>query len=67
VRRAESLNGSPVFIQGLADIAKAHLDSGVPCSRQMGLRCPGCTSERCLESKKFFLGQKERTNDAVTL
>jgi ferrochelatase len=37
------------------------------CSRQMGLRCPGCTSERCLESKKFFLGQQERTNDAVTL
>jgi len=67
VTRAESLNGNMTFIRGLADLAKAHLDSGEVCSRQMGLRCPGCTSERCLESKKFFLGQQERTNDAVTL
>ncbi|KAM0716278.1 hypothetical protein Q7P37_007723 [Cladosporium fusiforme] len=67
VRRAESLNGNPIFIRGLANLAKAHLDSGELCSRQMGLRCPGCTSERCLEQKKFFLGQHERTNDAVTL
>lgn len=57
IKRTESLNGSPVFIQALADIAKAHLDSGVKCSNQMGLRCPGCKSERCLESKKFFAGQ----------
>lgn len=67
VRRAESLNGSPTFIQGLADIAKAHLDAGEICSRQMGLRCPGCKSERCLESKKFFMGQGKQANDAVTL
>lgn len=57
VKRADSLNGSPTFIRGLADIAKAHLDSGVACSKQMGLRCPGCTSEKCLASKKFFMGQ----------
>lgn len=58
VKRAESLNGSPVFIQALADIAKAHLDSGIACSTQMGLRCQGCKSERCLESKKFFAGEQ---------
>lgn len=58
VKRAESLNGSPIFIQALADIAHAHLQSGESCSRQMGLRCQGCTSERCLESKKFFAGQE---------
>ncbi|KAI9879037.1 MAG: ferrochelatase hem15 [Pleopsidium flavum] len=57
VKRAESLNGSPVFIQALADIAHAHLRSGESCSRQMGLRCQGCKSERCLEQKKFFVGQ----------
>lgn len=57
VKRAESLNGSPVFIQALADIAKAHLASGESCSRQMGLRCQGCKSERCLETKKFFSSQ----------
>lgn len=54
VKRVESLNGSPIFIEALANIAKAHLDSGVHCSHQMGLRCPGCKSERCAESKRYF-------------
>ena len=48
VRRAESLNGSRVFIEALADVALNHLRSGESCSRQMGLRCQGCKSERCL-------------------
>lgn len=56
VKRAESLNGNPVFIEALADIAKTHLESGESCSKQMVLRCPGCKSERCTESKKFFAG-----------
>ncbi|KAH7110556.1 ferrochelatase mitochondrial precursor [Dendryphion nanum] len=59
VKRVESLNGNRVFIDALADIAKAHLDSGVACSPQMSLRCPGCVSERCLEQKKFFAGQEK--------
>ncbi|KAI1850039.1 hypothetical protein JX266_004418 [Neoarthrinium moseri] len=54
VKRVESLNGNPIFIKGLANLAKSHLQSGVACSYQMGLRCPGCKSERCAESKKFF-------------
>ena len=57
VKRAESLNGSDVFIRALADIAKEHLESGEACSRQMGLRCPGCVSEKCRETKSFFQGQ----------
>jgi protoporphyrin/coproporphyrin ferrochelatase len=57
VKRAESLNGSPIFIRALADIARDHLRSGQSCSRQMGLRCQGCKSDRCLEQKKFFMGQ----------
>jgi ferrochelatase len=60
VKRVESLNGSTVFIRALADIAKAHLDGGLACSKQMGLRCPGCKSERCLESKRFFASQQLR-------
>ena len=48
VKRAESLNDSRVFIEALADIAVKHLRSGESCSRQMGLRCQGCKSERCL-------------------
>ncbi|KAJ6787157.1 hypothetical protein PWT90_09178 [Aphanocladium album] len=54
IKRADSLNGSPVFIEALADIAKEHLQSGDACSKQMLLRCPGCKSERCAESKRFF-------------
>ena len=60
VKRAESLNGSKVFIEALADIASKHLNSGESCSRQLGLRCQGCGSERCLEQKKFFVGQESR-------
>jgi len=56
VKRVESLNGSPVFVQALADIAKAHLESNERCSWQMGLRCQGCKSEKCREQKKFFMG-----------
>ncbi|KAI0818084.1 hypothetical protein GGR55DRAFT_56446 [Xylaria sp. FL0064] len=56
VKRVESLNGNPMFIDALADIAKSHLDNGIACSYQMGLRCPGCKNERCAESKKFFAG-----------
>ena len=56
VKRADSLNGHPTFIQALADIAKAHLESGQKCSAQLGLRCQGCVSERCREQKRFFSG-----------
>lgn len=56
VRRADSLNGSKVFIDALADIALQHLRSGENCSRQMVLQCQGCKSERCREQKKFFVG-----------
>ncbi|ORY65190.1 uncharacterized protein BCR38DRAFT_432091 [Pseudomassariella vexata] len=38
VKRVESLNGSPIFIDALATIAKSHLDNRVACSYQMGLR-----------------------------
>ncbi|KAI0409569.1 hypothetical protein F4802DRAFT_593211 [Xylaria palmicola] len=56
VKRVESLNGNPIFIDALADLAKSHLAGSAACSHQMGLRCPGCKSERCAESKKFFAG-----------
>lgn len=67
VRRAESLNGSPTFIKGLADLAGAHLKSGELCSKQMGLRCPACKNEKCLQSKKFFSGQEKPDNEALIL
>ena len=57
VKRVESLNGSRIFIQALADIAVAHLRSGESCSKQIGLRCQGCKSQKCMETKKWILGQ----------
>lgn len=60
IKRAESLNGSPVFIQALADIALDHLRHGPGCSTQLGLRCPACTNERCRGSKDFFKEQAAR-------
>ncbi|KAG7134108.1 Ferrochelatase like protein [Verticillium longisporum] len=47
VKRVDSLNGSPVFIRALADIAKAHLDSGIACSPQMEL------SQYCVERNTY--------------
>lgn len=58
VKRAESMNGNPVFIEALADIAKTHLRKDEKCSMQMTLRCQGCRSERCLEQKRFFAGEQ---------
>ncbi|KJR85702.1 ferrochelatase [Sporothrix schenckii 1099-18] len=60
VKRVESLNGSPTFINALASLAHSHLQSGTACSAQMSLRCPGCKSDRCLESKNFFAAQQSR-------
>lgn len=57
VKRSESLNGSPVFIRALADIAAAHLQRGAAVSTQMMLRCPGCTNETCGQSKQYFHDQ----------
>lgn len=59
ITRAPSLNDSPTFIRALADLASAHMtdySKGAigPTSVQMGLRCPGCTNERCKSSKEFF-------------
>merc|ERR1719487_2513608 len=54
VKRVESLNDSPYFIRAIADIAAAHLKSGQAVSAQMGLRCPGCTNERCGKQKEWF-------------
>lgn len=39
IKRAESLNGNKVFIQGLADLVKAHLESGELYSKQLELDC----------------------------
>ncbi|CUM64048.1 uncharacterized protein PRCAT00001636001 [Priceomyces carsonii] len=39
IKRAESLNGNEIFINGLADLVKSHLASGLPYSKQLELDC----------------------------
>ncbi|XP_037341039.2 ferrochelatase, mitochondrial [Pungitius pungitius] len=58
IRRAESLNGNPLFMKALADLVQSHLKSNQPCSRQLTLRCPLCTNPTCGETKAFFASQK---------
>jgi ferrochelatase len=57
IKRVESLNGDPVFIEALAELVKGHLESGDRCSKQMSLRCPMCVSEKCKQQKEFFSGK----------
>lgn len=46
-KRAPALNGLPLFQDALAEIVAEHLASGESCSRQYGLRCPGCVNPQC--------------------
>jgi len=46
-KRAPSLNGLPLFQDALAEIVHEHLQSGEPCTKQYGLRCPGCVNPQC--------------------
>lgn len=45
--RAPALNDMPKFMDALAEVVSEHLRSGEPCSRQYGLRCPGCVNPQC--------------------
>ncbi|KAG2177586.1 hypothetical protein INT44_008098 [Umbelopsis vinacea] len=57
-KRSESLNDDPVFAEAMADIVKAHLESGKITTPLMSLRCPSCTNDYCGEQKEFFANQK---------
>jgi ferrochelatase len=46
-RRAPALNDLPLFQDALAEIVGDHLAAGEACSRQYGLRCPGCVNPQC--------------------
>jgi ferrochelatase len=46
-KRAPALNGLPVFQDALAEIVSEHLQAGEACSKQYGLRCPGCVNPQC--------------------
>lgn len=46
-KRAPALNDRPLFLDGLAQIVKEHLVSGLPHSSQYPTRCAGCTNPQC--------------------
>lgn len=58
IRRAESLNGNPLFFKALASLVQSHLQSDEACSRQLTLRCPMCVNPTCGETRTFFTSQK---------
>jgi ferrochelatase len=46
-KRAPALNDRPLFLDGLAQIVKDHLASGLAHSSQYLTRCAGCTNPQC--------------------
>lgn len=60
VKRTDSLNDGPKFIQALAHIVKEHLEGSSCPSRQLELRCVGCEKDICRDTKDFFLGSTPR-------
>eukprot|EP01116_Phalansterium_solitarium_P013218 TRINITY_DN3040_c0_g1_i3.p1 TRINITY_DN3040_c0_g1~~TRINITY_DN3040_c0_g1_i3.p1 ORF type:complete len:393 (-),score=98.37 TRINITY_DN3040_c0_g1_i3:1340-2518(-) len=56
-KRVESLNADPDFIQGLATMVDQHLNDGKKHSKQLPLRCPGCTNAVCADMRQFFCAQ----------
>ncbi|KAL1924866.1 uncharacterized protein VTP21DRAFT_4520 [Calcarisporiella thermophila] len=58
LKRAESLNDDPLFIQAMADLVKANLVSQQTVSPQMLFQCPDCRNDTCRQQKQFFKEQK---------
>ncbi|XP_037661652.1 ferrochelatase, mitochondrial isoform X2 [Choloepus didactylus] len=58
IRRAESLNGNPLFSKALAHLVHSHLQSNERCSTQLTLSCPLCVNPVCRETKSFFTSQQ---------
>ena len=57
VKRVDSLNDNPVFLDATADLVKRHLQGEDKTSKQMFLRCPGCVSQKCHATKEYFKSQ----------
>ncbi|KAK9245266.1 hypothetical protein V1506DRAFT_538869 [Lipomyces tetrasporus] len=57
IKRAESLNGHPMFLDALADAVHNHLTGAAVASNQYAMQCPMCTKEVCTDSRNFFLTQ----------
>jgi len=62
IKRAESLNGNEVFIEGLADLVKGHLQSGELYSNQLELDCKlgGETAKDTFNHPKEMFGDHSK-------
>ena len=54
IKRVDSLNDSPTFLDAAADIVNNHLHAKDQSTQQLYLRCPGCVSLKCHAQKEFF-------------
>lgn len=57
LKRSESLNDSPLFIDAMAKLVKEHLSAPAPAAKMNGqllLQCPGCQKSSCRDTKAFF-------------
>lgn len=52
--RVPAANDHPLFLEGLADLIKEHLQSGETMSAQMRRRCPGCTKDNCKRTRDWL-------------
>ncbi|CAJ0632465.1 1209_t:CDS:2, partial [Entrophospora sp. SA101] len=57
IKRIESLNDDPMFIEAMANIVKDHLNSNKSMSTQLTIRCPKCKKDICQETRDFFTNQ----------
>ena len=55
----DSLNDNPMFLDAAADVVKRHLEGEKNSSKQLFLRCPGCVSQKCHATKKYFASLSE--------
>jgi len=54
VKRVDSLNDSPTFLDAAAEIVHTHLKGQDQTMQQLFPRCPSCVSEKCRAQKEFF-------------
>lgn len=54
IKRAAAPNDHPLFIEGLADLVKTHLNQDRRVSAKFLHRCPHCVNPKCGDSKDFF-------------
>jgi len=61
--RVPAANDHPIFLEGLADLIKEHIEKGETISAQMTRRCPGCTKPNCKRTREWLKRLDEINKD----